>query len=158
MMLKLLLFLALAPASGFVRPPHHPHTRRRAAAAKVAPRMFGAADAFASFTASQAETLAKIRAGVPDLAEKPDFTWAAGGGHAVGGAPATLLAFDAPGASNVAWLSALDVEGTMSSLTVYNGPLTDVPHLASRVALTSSGDFLSIFLDWRPRAYGAYEV
>lgn len=120
--------------------------------------MFGAADAFASFAASQAETLAKIRAGVPDLAEKPDFTWAAGGGHAVGGAPATLLAFDAPGASNVAWLSALDVEGTMSSLTVYNGPLTDVPHLASRVALTSSGDFLTIFLDWRPRAYGAYEM
>ena len=44
----------------------------------------------------------------------------------------------------------------MSSLTIFNGPLNDVPHLISRCAVVN-GDTLNFFLDFRPRAYGAYD-
>lgn len=46
----------------------------------------------------------------------------------------------------------------MSSLTIFNGPLTDVPHLISRCAVSDDGSSLSFFLDFRPRAYGAYDL
>lgn len=113
-----------------------------------------AAEAVETLAASQAGTLANIRAALPELAGKPDQSWASG--ETVCSARASLEAFDAPGTPNVAWLSALKVDGALSSLTVYNGPLTDVPHLASRVLVDDQT--MSIFLDWRPRAYGAYET
>ena len=69
-----------------------------------------------------------------------------------------LDASDAPGPANVAWLSDLCVDGTMSSLTIFNGPLNDVPHLISRVVLTDGGSSLDFFLDFRPRSYGAYDL
>ena len=68
-----------------------------------------------------------------------------------------LDASDAPGPANVAWFSDLCVDETFSSLTVYNGPLSDVPHLVSRCVVTDGGE-LEFFLDFRPRAYGAYDL
>jgi hypothetical protein len=67
-----------------------------------------------------------------------------------------LEAYEAPGQSNVAWLSSLTVDDKISSLTVFNGPLTDVPHLLSRCCLVDGA--LQLALDFRPRAYGAYEL
>ena len=54
------------------------------APASVAPAAGGGGGAFA-FAAGQAESLAAIRAALPDLAPKSDATWAAGGGNTVGG-------------------------------------------------------------------------
>ena len=58
--------------------------------------------------------------------------------------------FDAPGQPNVAWISSLEVPGAVSSLTVFSGPLTDVPHLLSR-AVPPLLLFLWRFLFWRCR-------
>lgn len=115
------------------------------------------ADATSAFAESQAQTIAAIQAAVPELAPKTDASWTGADGVTIAGAPAVLEAFDAPGPPNVAWVSSLTVEGKLSSLTVFNGPLTDVPHLCSRAAVTETGE-LSLFIDWRPRAYGAYEM
>lgn len=104
--------------------------------------------------------LASIRAAIPDLAPKPGASWRPEDGVVICGSPeaATLEAFDAPGKGNVAWLSSLHVPGRLSSLTVLNGPLTDVPHLVTRCVLKPDAGTLSVFVDWRPRAYGAYEM
>lgn len=75
----------------------------------------------------------------------------------MGGNPVKIDASDAAGPANVAWLSDLCIGSTMSSLTIYNGPLSDVPHLISRCAITD-GDTLNFFLDFRPRGYGAYDL
>ena len=100
----------------------------------------------------------QIQAALPDLAPKAAQSWPAGQ-ETVAGAPATLAAFDAPGGTtNVAWLSSLCVEGKHSSLTVLNGPLTDVPHLVSCATVNEAASTMSLFIDWRPRAYGAYEM
>lgn len=112
-----------------------------------------AGEAIDTLAASQAATVAKIRAAIPELAEKSDACWS---NEPVAGSTASLLAMDAPGSPNVAWLSSLTVAGMLSSLTIYNGPLTDVPHLASRV-LVNDGQ-LVVFLDWRPRVNAGYEM
>jgi len=44
----------------------------------------------------------------------------------------------------------------LSSLTIFNGPLSDVPHLISRCAIRD--EMMHFFLDFRPRAYGAYDL
>lgn len=115
-----------------------------------------AADAIATFESSQAASVNSIATAIPDLASKPDFTWSAADGISVGSSPVTLDARDAPGPANIAWLSSLTVASKLCSLTIFNGPLTDVPHLVSRVAI--NGDSLHFTLDFRPRAYGAYEM
>ncbi|KAJ8602131.1 hypothetical protein CTAYLR_001641 [Chrysophaeum taylorii] len=140
----LLLLQAVRHGQGFVVTHHHHHERT------VAVRATTAATAGVTFAAAQAETLAKIRAAIPLLAEKDGWS------GEVEGKRGKLEAFDAPGTPNVAWLSSLTVDEALCSLTVFNGPLTDVPHLASRVVLEDSA--MSLFLDWRPRAYGAYEM
>ena len=111
-----------------------------------------ASEAYEAVAASQAETIASIRSAVPDLEDKPDASWTG----AVAGATAAIDAFDGPGPSNVAWMSALRVEGKLASLTAINGPLSDVPHLSSRCVIGDDG--MSLFLDWRAREYGAYEM
>ena len=103
-----------------------------------------------------APAVAAVAAAIPDLAAKPDQSVVAGDGVTVAGRAVTLAAADAPGPANVAWLSDLRVDGTLSSLTVYNGPLTGVPHLVSRCVVV--GDALRFFLDFRPRSYGAYDL
>ena len=108
---------------------------------------------------SQASTVSKIAAAIPELETKPDFTWTEGSSAVtIAAGSATLDARDAPGPANVAWLSALDVPGTFSSLTIFNGPLTDVPHLVSRVYIDQGSNKIRFTVDFRPRAYGAYEM
>ena len=115
------------------------------------------ADAIAQVDVSQQSSVNAIVAAIPDLAPKPDFSWTPQDGVTIGGAPATLDARDAPGPANIAWLSALNIAGKESSLTIFNGPLTNVPHLLSRVCVINDNT-LSFALDFRPRAYGAYEM
>lgn len=114
-----------------------------------------AADAVATLEASQAESVNAIAAAIPDLAAKPDQSWAAGA--SIAGSPTTLDARDAPGPANVAWVSSLCVSNKLSALTIFNGPLTDVPHLLSRCAVLDDNT-MSLCIDFLPRAYGAYET
>ena len=143
------------PASAWV-----PVTSRALVAPRATTRVSNlkAKEATAMLEASQAETLAAIQAALPDLAAKPDASWAPADGVVIGGDAATLQAFDAPGANNVAWLSALNVEGKINSLTILNGPLTDVPHFVSRCIIDDATQTFSFSLDWLPREYGAYET
>ena len=115
-----------------------------------------AESAIATLSASQAASVDKIASAIgPDLERKPDLSWTAG---SVDGSTATIDGREAPGANgNVAWLANVQVEGKMSSLTIFNGPLTDVPHLLSR-AVILRGESIRFTLDFRPRAYGAYEM
>ena len=115
-----------------------------------------AVDAIATLELSQAASVDSIVAAIPDLAPKPDFTWTVANGITVAGSPVTLDARDAPGPANIAWLSSLYVASKLCSLTIFNGPLTNVPHLVSRVIV--QGDSMQFILDFRPRAYGAYEM
>lgn len=112
-----------------------------------------AIDAIAALDASQAATVQAIDLAIPDLAVKPDFTW---NGEMIGGCSTSLDARDAPGPANVAWFSSLCVTSMMSSLQIFNGPLTSVPHLVSRCVVV--GGSMRLTLDFRPRAYGAYEM
>lgn len=123
--------------------------------------------AIAALEASQSRSVADIASSIPDLTVKPDSSYspAASGSTVVGdaasgftvvGSAVKLVASDAAGPANVAWLSDLCVDGAMSSLTIFNGPLTDVPHLISRCAVDD--EELKFFLDFRPRAYGAYDL
>lgn len=115
------------------------------------------ADAISRLEASQASTVQNLVAAIPDLAVKADFSWEPGSGVAIAGFPASLDARDAPGPANIAWLSSLNVASKLSSLTIFNGPLTSVPHLLSRCAVVNENSLL-FTLDFRPRAYGAYEM
>eukprot|EP00584_Thalassiosira_punctigera_P016655 CAMPEP_0172552688 /NCGR_PEP_ID=MMETSP1067-20121228/46894_1 /TAXON_ID=265564 ORGANISM="Thalassiosira punctigera, Strain Tpunct2005C2" /NCGR_SAMPLE_ID=MMETSP1067 /ASSEMBLY_ACC=CAM_ASM_000444 /LENGTH=411 /DNA_ID=CAMNT_0013340731 /DNA_START=79 /DNA_END=1317 /DNA_ORIENTATION=+ len=116
-----------------------------------------AASAIAALEASQTLTVANIASSIPDLTLKPDASHSPStSDFTVAGHPVKLDASDAPGPANVAWLSDLCIDSTLSSLTIYNGPLSDVPHLISRCAVTD--DALNFFLDFRPRAYGAYDL
>ena len=114
------------------------------------------AEAVATLDSSQAATVQKIQTTIPDLETKPDFTWK-DGSIVIDSCKATLDARDAAGPANVAWLSSLCVETKMSSLQIFNGPLNDVPHFVSRCAVIGA-DKLRLTLDFRPRAYGAYEM
>lgn len=113
-------------------------------------------DAISVLEASQAETISKISATISDLASKPDFTWSSTDSITVDGCVTTVDARDAPGPANIAWLAGVCVDSKMSSLTIFNGPLTGVPHLLSRCSIV--GDQLYFKLDFRPRCYGAYEM
>ena len=152
------LVLWLHSATGFVA-----QTTTRWSSSSVRPLRLpsslqsAATDATEALSTSQAAFLAELQAAVPELGAKPANSWPAGAGESVAGAPAVLEAFDAPGPPNVAWVSSLKVEGKISSLTILNGPLTDVPHFVSRVNILDD-DTMSLFVDWRPRAYGAYEM
>ena len=88
--------------------------------------------AWATIAASQADTIQTIQSAIPYLRGKPDASWGAADDVSLTGSRISLEAFDAPGPANVAWMSALSVEGIMNSLTIFNGPLTDVPHFISR--------------------------
>mmetsp|Transcript_28485 Transcript_28485/g.42101 ORF Transcript_28485/g.42101 Transcript_28485/m.42101 type:complete len:346 (+) Transcript_28485:181-1218(+) len=111
------------------------------------------ANPIAAFESSQAESVNAIAAAIPDLASKPDHCWI---DESIDGCLAKIDARDAPGPANIAWLSSLCVDNKISSLTIFNGPLTDVPHLVSRCAIINGE--IAFFLDFRPRAYGAYEM
>lgn len=116
-----------------------------------------ATDAIALLDSSQAATMNKIASSIPDLESKPDLSWDLSAGISLNGNPAVLDGRDAPGPANVAWCGAVSVANKMSSLTIFNGPLTDVPHLLSR-CIVNDDNTMSFVLDFRPRAYGAYEM
>jgi hypothetical protein len=123
-------------------------------------------DAIAVLHASQRQMVDKIAASIPDLAIKPDCCWNGDDDETkIAGVQATLDARDAPGPANIAWLASIHIPNKLSSLTIFNGPLTNVPHLLSRVAVVDDDDDdysptsrLELALDFRPRAYGAYEL
>jgi hypothetical protein len=115
------------------------------------------ADAIANLDNSQTATVNKIAAAIPDLTSKPDLSWTTANNYGIGGNLALIDGRDAPGAGNVAWLAAVNIANKMSSLTIFNGPLTDVPHLLSR-CIINDDNTMSLALDFRPRAYGAYEM
>lgn len=124
----------------------------------VAAGAAGGGDAVATLEASQAATINNIASAIPDLAPKPDFIWTAADGVTVdGGCVTTVDARDAPGPANIAWMAGLCVESKMSSLTIFNGPMTDIPHLVSQ-CVVSHDNQLQFKLDFRPRCYGAYEM
>jgi hypothetical protein len=105
---------------------------------------------------SQGITVGKIAKSIPDLAFKPDASQTFMLSDS--GCRVRLDASDAPGPANIAWLSDLCVESRLSSLTAYCGPLTIVPHLISRCSILPDGKTMNLFVDFRPRAYGAYEM
>ena len=136
-----------------VAPPQQPV----AAAAPAAPvAASAAAGGFDAFIAAQAADVDAIAATIgPDLVSNPEASWS---GEQIAGCVATIDGREAPGANgNVAWLANTQVTGKLASLTIFNGPLTDVPHLLSQVSVTDDGK-LRFTLDFRPRAYGAYEM
>jgi len=117
------------------------------------PSAAGGNDAIATLQASQDAVVASIQASMA-LTPKPELSLS--NEPLSSGATVTLQAWDAPGAPNVAWLASTYLPQQVSSLTIFNGPLTDVPHILSRCVNT--GNALELAVDVRPRAYGAYEM
>ncbi|CAB9503926.1 expressed unknown protein [Seminavis robusta] len=136
-----------APATAPAPAPAQPAMQASTSAAS-------AGDPIATLEASQKATVDAIAAAIPDLVAKPDLSFT---GETIAGSAAALDGRDAVGNSNVAWLASLTVANKESSLTIFNGPLTNVPHLLSRCCLVG-GDAMQFVLDFRPRAYGAYEM
>ena len=114
-----------------------------------------ASSAISAMEASQTQLVSLIASAIPDLEKKPDASLS-DADMIINGNNVKLEASDAPGPANIAWISDLCIDDTLSSLTIFNGPLTDVPHLISR-CVVSNGDTLNFFLDFRPRAYGNYD-
>mmetsp|Transcript_8909 Transcript_8909/g.17756 ORF Transcript_8909/g.17756 Transcript_8909/m.17756 type:complete len:347 (-) Transcript_8909:640-1680(-) len=117
---------------------------------------FDATAAISAMETSQTKTVGDIASAIPDLAPKPDQSYAKNDGFTAMGNAVSLQASDAPGPANVAWISDLSVDGALSSLTIFNGPLSDVPHLIQRCFINEG--MLHFFLDVRPRAYGAHDL
>jgi len=115
-----------------------------------------ASSAISMIETSQGITVEKIAKSIPDLALKPDASQTFVLSDS--GCRVKLDASDAPGPANIAWLSDLCVDSRLSSLTAYCGPLTNVPHLISRCSILPDGKTMNLFIDFRPRAYGAYEM
>jgi hypothetical protein len=142
------------PSASTVAPPAATNTP----AAPAVSSSGGSGDASLAISAmeqSQNQLVSLIASSIPDLEKKPDASLS-GSDMIVNGNNVKLEASDAPGPANIAWISDLCIDNTLSSLTIFNGPLTDVPHLISR-CVVSNGDTLNFFLDFRPRAYGNYD-
>ena len=145
-----LVAISATNVDAFISP--HPKCAFKLSALDATP-----ADAIATLDNSQTATVNKIASSIPDLEAKPDLSWTATDAYTVGGNPALLDGRDAPGPANIAWLASVNIANKMSSLTIFNGPLTIVPHLLSR-CIINDDDTMSFDLDFRPRAYGAYEM
>ena len=115
-----------------------------------------ATSAIVALETSQSKTVGEIAASIPDLAPKPDQSYERSDGFTVESNAVSLQASDAPGPANIAWISDLTIDTALSSLTIFNGPLSDVPHLISRCVVKD--DTFNFFLDIRPRAYGAHDL
>jgi hypothetical protein len=150
------LAVLLQVTSAFVRPNNNPARVPASSSALQA----SATDAIGYLNLCQSASVTSIVNVIPDLVSKPDFTWDSSSGMSVGGSPVTLDARDAAGPSNIAWLSSLTVDSKLCSLTIFNGPLTDVPHLISRCIVVNNNNapMMQFTLDFRPRTYGAYEL
>lgn len=116
-----------------------------------------ATDAISILQTSQISTMNQIASAIPDLEMKLDLSWTAEQNILVSGNPTTLDGREAPGPANIAWCCSVNVQNKMSSLSIFNGPLTDAPHLLSRCIINEDNS-MSLTIDFRPRAYGAYEM
>jgi hypothetical protein len=127
--------------------------------AGVALYAIAAEEAIARMDASQVASVQKIESALQSgLLKRPDLSWTAAENVQIAACPATLDGREAPGADgNIAWMSNLYVASKISALTIFNGPLTTVPHLVSMCAVVSPTQ-LTWTLDFRPRGYGAYEL
>ena len=106
-------------------------------------------------TAWQPTALTKV---VDTLALLPKEDYAADYGFdsfALEGKPGTVKSFEGVGAPNVAWCSGLLVDGHRAGITVFCGPLTDVPHLVVSVAADDAG--IDLYIDFRARCDAAYD-
>lgn len=147
-----LLTLSVSNTDAFIAS----HTKRgfKLSSASASALAVTPSEAIAAFETSQTNSVAKIASSIPDLEPKPSLSWS---GESINGNIANLDGRDAPGPANIAWLANVNVANKMSSLTIFNGPLTDVPHLLSRCTLNDDTS-MSFALDFRPRGYGAYEM
>jgi hypothetical protein len=127
--------------------------RARVSSTRLYSAPISSGDPISSLAASQQASVGTIAAAIPDLASKPDLSWQS---ESIAGSATTLDARDAPGSANVAWLSSVCIDGKLSSLTIFNGPLTDVPHILSRCCVKDNT--LEVAVSIRPRAYGAFEL
>jgi hypothetical protein len=101
---------------------------------------------------SQSITIQEITSSIPSLTVRSDLS----GDIGVGGG-GQITGYEAPGADgNVAWMASVYIPNKLSSLTIFNGPLTNVPHLVSKCCVVNDNT-ISFTLDFRPRGYGAYE-
>ena len=77
----------------------------------------------------------------------------------IAGAKGGIKSYEAPGKNNVAWCSALTLSDgdalARASITTFVGPLSDVPHLVAACGVSDGG--IDLFIDFRPRAEGAYD-
>jgi len=113
--------------------------------------------AASTLAAAQAATVEKIK-GARSMEPKGYPSEMGMDVFSVGDGQGTLTAFEAPGKNNVAWCSSLNIAGatTLSSLTTWCGPLMEVPHLVTRTVVSDAS--VDLFIDFRPRAYAAYET
>ena len=118
--------------------------------------MSAATSASTKLAAAQAASVAQIEAARNMVAK--DYPAEMGFPMPIGDGEGTLSAFEAPGKDNVAWCSALNIAGStcLSSLTLWCGPIYGVPHLITRTVVTDTS--VDLFIDFRPRAYAAYET
>lgn len=92
------------------------------------------------------------------LTEKPYAADLGFDSFSMAGSTGEIKSFEGPGLPNVAWCSGLTLQGgetACGSITAFCGPLTDVPHLVA--SCTASSDGVDLYIDFRPRAEGAYD-
>lgn len=122
-----------------------------------APVRHVAMSAVDTVTGWQSATLSKLVDGV-DLKQKDYAADMGFDSFNINGMSGSILSFEAPGKSNVAWCSALTMSdgaaNARCSITAWCGPLSDVPHLVASAGVSNGG--IDLFIDFRPRAECAY--
>lgn len=92
------------------------------------------------------------------LSEKPNYAADLGcSSFTVGGSSGSIKSYEGPGAPNVAWCSGFQLQGpelARSSITVYCGPLSDVPHLVASSGVSNGA--VDLFIDFRVRSECGY--
>ena len=126
---------------------------------RAAPLEAAPSDAADTLFASQEASLASIKEALHLEAKDYPASLSLDSFAPTTGGSGALASFEAPGADNVAWCSDLRVTGgdvTLASLTVWCGPMKDVPHLVCRTTVTASA--VDLYIDFRPRAAVGYET
>jgi hypothetical protein len=108
-------------------------------------------DAMEQLDQSQQNDIIHLLSTVPSITKRNDLSWADNVDQS------SCIGYDAPGShGNIAWMSSLYVPNTVSSFTIYNGPLTYIPHILSRCNVIDD-HIIELTLDYIPRSYGAYD-
>lgn len=117
-------------------------------------RIIEAKDAIEQIYTSQKNDITQILSSIPSIIERSDLSWIDNNDQS------SVIGYEAPGTNgNIAWMSSLYVPSSISSFTIYNGPLTYIPHLLSRCCIipSTTEDLIELTFDYIPRAYGAYD-